>query len=139
MTTISYQDLSDAFNFVSVDGMIEGHAYITKDTGRIYWVSEDGTLDEEVPDDLDDEDRYIPVPHKRELDLGAALVRRFARGEAPHLYDRIQAIFSRRGAYSRFKDLLSSEGLLEKWYEFEAEATERALREWAEANGIHVK
>ena len=67
------------------------------------------------------------------------LVMRFACRKVPHLENRIRAIFSRRGAYSRFKDLLSAEGVLEKWYAFEAEATERALKEWGEANGIQVR
>lgn len=139
VTTVSYADLSEAFAFVSVEGMIEARAYIARQTGRVFWASEHEDFDEELPEDLDDENRYIPVPGKRELDLGTGLVMRFARREVPHLHGRIQAIFSRRGAYSRFKDLLSSEGLLDKWYAFEADATERALREWCEANGIQVR
>jgi aryl carrier-like protein len=46
--------------------------------------------------------------------------------------------FRRRGAYARFKELLAAEGCLEEWYEFEAESTDRALREWCNANAIHV-
>ena len=34
MTTVSYHALADAFNFVSVDGMIEAHAYIAKTRAR---------------------------------------------------------------------------------------------------------
>jgi hypothetical protein len=37
-----------------------------------------------------------------------------------------------------FKDLLAAEGRLEEWYAFEAESTERALRDWCKANEIHV-
>jgi Uncharacterised protein family (UPF0158) len=139
MTTLSYQDLVDAFDFVSVDGIIETHAYIAKDTGKIYWVSGDDNVGDELPEDLDDENRYLRVPDKRELDLGAVLVMQFASREVPHLEDGIRAIFSRRGAYSRFKDLLSAEGVLDNWYAFEAEAVERALKEWGEANGIQVR
>ena len=64
---------------------------------------------------------------------------RFATREVPHLENRIRAIFSRRGAYSRFKDLLSAEGVQDKWYAFEAEVIERALKQWGEANGIQVR
>ena len=42
-------------------------------------------LDEDAPDDLDDESRYIQIPHKNDLDLGSDLVRRFVSEEAPGL------------------------------------------------------
>ena len=47
-------------------------------------------------------------------------------------------IFARRGAYGRFKDLLDSRGMLEKWYAFEASATENALRAWCEDVGLQL-
>jgi hypothetical protein len=34
---------------------------------------------------------------------------------------------------------LDSEGVLEEWYRYEAEATGRALREWREENGLRLK
>jgi hypothetical protein len=33
-----------------------------------------------------------------------------------------------RDAYARFKDLLAAEECLDKWYAYESESTERALR-----------
>ncbi|MBN1931551.1 MAG: hypothetical protein JW786_08095 [Desulfobacterales bacterium] len=45
-------------------------------------------------------------------------------------------IFRSRGAYSRFKSLLDSAGLLDKWYEFEAEQTKSRLRQWCVENGL---
>ena len=53
-------------------------------------------------------------------------------------YTDVQAFFRRRGAYARFKELLATEGCLEEWYVFEAESTERALREWCHANEIQL-
>jgi hypothetical protein len=38
----------------------------------------------------------------------------------------------------RFKDLLKSQAFLEKWYQFEAEAIEKALRDWCAENGIQI-
>jgi hypothetical protein len=35
-------------------------------------------------------------------------------------------------------EILSSEGCLEKWYAYEAEAAEQALRDWCEANEIQL-
>ena len=43
------------------------------------------------------------------------------------------------GARTRvFKQLLAAEGCLERWYAFEAEQTERALRDWCKENQIDV-
>jgi hypothetical protein len=43
-----------------------------------------------------------------------------------------------RGAYARFKELLASQACLDKWYAFEAESTEQALRDWCAENKINV-
>ena len=48
-------------------------------------------------------------------------------------------MFDRRGAYARFKDLLLRKKALDRWYDFEAKATEAALREWCEINGITIE
>jgi hypothetical protein len=47
-------------------------------------------------------------------------------------------VLSARGAYARFKELLASEQCLDKWYAFEAECAERALRAWCKDNDIQV-
>ena len=54
----------------------------------------------------------------------------------PRDFDAIRGIFSKRGAYGKFKDLLARRDALDRWYDFEAKATERALRDWCEANEI---
>ena len=53
-------------------------------------------------------------------------------------YARVQDFFRHRGAYARFKDLLAAAGCLDKWYAFEAECTEQALKDWCEVNQIEV-
>ena len=83
-------------------------------------------------------DRYIAIPHKNDLDLGNNLALRFAEEQLPHRYATVETFFRHRGAYARFKDLLAEERCLDQWYQFEAECTERALREWCAANQIDV-
>jgi hypothetical protein len=95
-------------------------------------------VDEPVPDDLETSSHYIAIPHKHDLDLGRDLVLRFAARAVPGQYDRIEGFFQRRGAYARFRDLLSAEGRLEEWYNFEAKSREMALREWCEANAVAI-
>ena len=102
-------------------------------------MSETNPIEEdELPDDLETSDRYIEIPHKNELDLGNRLAFRFVQDRLPDRYTEVVAIFRRRGAYTRFKELLAADGCLEEWYAFEAKSTERALREWCKANEIHL-
>jgi Uncharacterised protein family (UPF0158) len=138
VVAVKYEDLSAAFDFVSFGAPMEHQAYISIDTGTIYWISELNPLEEEVPEDLETSDRYIAIPHKNDLDLGRDLALRFAAAELPDRYDMVAQFFRHRGAYARFKELLASEGRLEKWYAFEGEFTERALRDWCTANDISV-
>jgi hypothetical protein len=139
MVRVKYDDLSMAFDFVRSAGPMEHAAYVSLDTGAIYWVSEENPIeDDELPDDLDTSDRYLEIPHKNDLDLGRELAFRFVEARLPDRFTDVENFFQHRGAYARFKDLLEAEGRLEEWYAFEAEATERALREWCEANGIQL-
>jgi hypothetical protein len=139
MVRVKYDDLSMAFDIVSSAGPMEHLAYMSLDTGRIYWISETNPIEEdELPDDLETSDRYIAIPHKNELDLGNSLALRFVEERLPDRYADVHAIFRHRGAYARFKELLAAEGCLEEWYAFEAESTERALRDWCKANEIEV-
>jgi hypothetical protein len=138
VVTVKYEDLSAAFDFVSFAAPMGHQAYISLDTGTIYWISEVNPLGEPIPEDLETSDRYIAVPHKNDLDLGSDLALRFAEEELPELYNRVEEFFRHRGAYARFKELLASEGCLDKWYAFEAESTERALRNWCTENDINV-
>jgi hypothetical protein len=136
---ISLRELQDAFMFVSFGAPGENEAYLDTELGKIYYHSEiAGDLEEEeLPNDLDDE-KYIEIPHKKELDLGTPLVFDFVRQFLPDDYDEAARIFSRRGAYGRYKDLRARRGVLERWYEFENKAEEAALREWCADNGLEL-
>jgi len=136
MVAVRFDDLLLAFEFVSGGPPMEHNAYVFIDTGRIYWTSDLDSMEGEIPDDLETSDRYIAIPHKNDLDLGRNLALRFVEQELPERYGRAEAFFRSRGAYARFKQLLESEGVLEKWYKFEAELVEKALRGWCAENGI---
>ena len=134
---VSFLDLQLAFEFVSSGGMGENEAYLDRESGKIYWRSEFGDSDEELPDDIDDK-RYILISDMRELDLGKPLALDFARKFLPDDHDEVRHIFSRRGAYRRYKDLLVRRGALERWYDFSNKSEETALREWGTENGIEL-
>jgi hypothetical protein len=49
-------------------------AYLSLDTGEIFWISDFGDDEQEIPEDLETSDRYIEVPQKKmtwtwEIDL----------------------------------------------------------------------
>jgi hypothetical protein len=139
VVTVKRSDLSSAFEFVSSAPPSEHVAYVSLDTGKIYWLFSDGAPDdEEVPDDLEVSDRYIAIPHQSDLDLGSQLAVRFADERLPERAGAIREIFRHRGAYRRFRDVLEAEGRLDQWRAFEEKATEEALRDWCEANEIHL-
>ena len=96
-------------------------------------------LEDELPEDIEDGSIYIEVPHKRDLDLGKNLVLNFTDERLPESSATVASFFHQRGAYGRFKDLLERKGMLEAWYEYEAQAVEQALRTWSEENGLQLK
>jgi hypothetical protein len=140
LARVSWDELRDAFEFASFGEPYENDAVLCRQSGKFILRSDyiDRDEEEESPDDVDDAETYIRIPHKKELDLGKALVFGFAREFLPDQYHEVRAMFSRRGGYARFKDLLHRKKALDQWYAFEAKATDKALREWCEENGIAI-
>ena len=138
MVTIYFTELLNAFEFASVGGPHESKAFINLQTGRTLCISEETEVDEEVPEDIDASDRYLALPHKNDLELGRRLALLFIEQHLPIECDKVAGYFHKRGAYGKFKDLLDHRGLLEAWFVFEKEATERALKHWCEAHEIQL-
>jgi len=114
---------------------MEHEAYLCLETGGIFWHTEIGDNEEELPEDIDDE-KYIAIPHKNDLNLGKQLVLSFVQEYLPESMDKVREIFSCRGAYARLKDLLEYHDLLQQWYEYEEQVSDQALREWCRRNEI---
>jgi hypothetical protein len=135
-------DIVEAFEFANTGGDIgQFFAFICKRTGKIYYQTDfpDAIeMNDELPDDLDDEDKYVALPDKRELDLGKPLVLDFAHEFLPDDFDDVRDFFSRRGGYRKFKALLARRGAIDRWHAFEAKATEQALRDWCALHSIEI-
>ena len=134
---IQFDDIENAFFFISMGPTYGNQAILCKETGKIYYISELGDSDE-LPDDIDDPDQYIEIPHKNELDLGKNLVFQFVSEQIPGEIERIEKIFRKKGAYSRFKELLEQKALLDQWHRFEDTRRSEALRQWCKDNGIDI-
>ena len=136
---VAWSQILNAFEFVSMSVDFGHAARVCRETGAIHMHSDwDGEL-EALPEDIDDAQKYVALPTPRDLDLGRPLVMRFATERLSDRYEEIVVIFSRKGAYRRFKDFLIRVGALESWDAYEAEAEEKALREWCAENDVDVE
>ena len=126
-----------ALIFIEGGTLLEAEAYIAVETGEVILYSDDGES-EPLPEDIDEEGRYLSIPTKQELGLGKRLVLRFTAEYLSADYEVVKNIFRKKGAYSRFKDLLHDRNLLEKWYEYENEKGRNALCDWCVANGNEI-
>lgn len=134
---INFDDIENAYLFISMSDMSDNSAILNRETGEIYYISELGDSDE-LPDDVDDPDKYIDIPDKYALDLGKRLVFQFVEGNIPEELARVEKYFRQRGAYSKYKSLLEQKGLLDQWHKFEDDKRKEALIEWCKDNGIEI-
>src|SRR5260370_25581734 len=98
--SVNAEELRTTFEFVSFGAPLEHSAYICVDTGKIYCHSVSAGLEEEedLPEDLDNSDRHIAVPHKNDLGLRRRLALAFVDPALPHEYDTVAAFFVGRTA-----------------------------------------
>ena len=135
---VRFQDLLDAVEAVSSGQLGENSGWLCKESGRIYLQFEIDDDSEELPDDIDDIEKYIKIPDKRELDLGKPLALAFASEFLPEDFDKVQQIFSRRGAYAKFNDLLDYGRMRQQWFDYRDKAEMEAVRAWCAENSIEI-
>lgn len=141
MPRVCISDLQGALEWVS-DALSDSEAFVCRQTGKIYWVSDEpGLLDveDEIPGDIYEIEKYAPVPDKGDLGLGSRLVFDFAARHLDEQYEMIRSMFRHKGAYGRFKELLEQQDSLGDWYAFSEERTLGALEEWCVTEGFTVE
>lgn len=135
--SIKFSDVLDLFELVNFGSPFDHEGYICKTSGKTYFYSEFGDNEEELPDDIND-DKYLAIPQKNELNIGRNLAYDFVQEYLPLEFEKVLSIFRHKGAYVRFKSLLEDVGKIEEWYEFEAKHTEQALREWCADQNFEI-
>ncbi len=135
---VNFDDLLNAFEWVSAGAQYDNTAYIHRVTGKVFFDSDEFEPEEPLPEDYEDGTLYIAAPHKNELNLGRNLVFDFVEENMPESLGVVQDFFRKKGAYSRYKDLLERKGRLDDWHRFEAAAVEAALRDWAAENKLDI-
>lgn len=135
---VKFSDVLEGYEYTNFDTGGINQAFLDKETGKVYYYTDSGDNFEELPEDLDESDKYIEIPCKNDLDLGRNLVFDFAVQHLPDDANYIQDMFRRKGAYSQFRNFLEHKGAIKKWYDFENEQVEKALREWCALYGVEL-
>ncbi|MES0491540.1 MAG: hypothetical protein ABUK01_16210 [Leptospirales bacterium] len=135
-TMVKFADIMLGFHFASGDEYGEARALLCKETGKIYYISDIVEEDEDFPEDIDDDDLYMDIPNKTDLDLGRQLVFNFASEYLPQEQSKIYSFFERKGAYARFKNYLAEKEILDQWFTYEETTQENAVRQWCKQNDI---
>ena len=137
---MKYSELEFAYDSVNSGSEIaDNSAFVSRKTGEILFDWDESFSGEPgLPESIYEDEDYVQIPEKRDLDLGTSLVWDFVRQEIPGLEQKVREIFSRRGAYARYKDFLRYNDILEQWYDFENRRTKEALLEWCSENGIKI-
>ncbi len=133
---VKFDDLELALEFVSGDPCFEHNAFLCKDSGELFYDSD--ASEDELPEDVYENDKYIEIPSKLDLDLGKRLVLKFVRQYLSDDIETVIEIFRSRGAYSRFKSFLCDRKALDKWYKYEQEAQKTELLNWCADNDIDI-
>jgi len=134
---VPLSELDLALDYSSFDSLIGDHfVYLNRKSGELYYDSD--ASEDEIPEDIDDGKKYLLIPTKQDLGLGKPLVLRFTVEYIPDQIDRVSDIFTRKGAYQRFKTLLIDVGKLEDWHKYESDKQKEALIQWCEVNEIEV-
>jgi hypothetical protein len=134
---VDLMDLEFAIEFTSSDYSFDNEAYVDSETGKIYYSGDD--IEEELPEDIFENDKYLLIPTKHDLDLGKRVALEFAAEVIPDELNNVYHMFGSRGAYSRFKSLLHSLECTEKWYAFENKAMRDAVIEWCKEHSIQYR
>ncbi|MBE0596717.1 MAG: hypothetical protein IH614_05575 [Desulfuromonadales bacterium] len=132
---MAYDQIDDAFHYVSDAPPGERKALVHRVTGRVFLASFKSGYDERPAEAATDPD-YLSIPHRQQLDPGRALVLEFVRSHCPAELARVEALFARPGGFRNVKDLLRRQQLLESWQVFEAQRIDALLRQWCVAQGL---
>jgi hypothetical protein len=116
----------------------ESNSYLDTETGEIL-LTGDGT-EEEAPQDIDDNPRYLWIEPIEALESFRIIEDFVASVSDTETAARLADALSRPKPFRRFKDaLLDFPALRQAWFAFEAAAHASQAQAWCEANGIEVE
>ncbi|NML16869.1 hypothetical protein [Azohydromonas caseinilytica] len=131
--------LLEAAAWVNAAGPGEHGAWIARGDGRVLLTAEPGETSQELPPDLLDEARYLPVPDRDALAPARELALRYVRKYLPEETAAVGGLLEQPDGHARFKELLRRHNHLDAWHAYEAREFELALLEWAQDQGLKLE
>lgn len=136
MATVHADELENAM--ILADPPRAGRAWVCPASGAVLVHADMAGSHDPLPDDIHEEEKYIPVPGAGRLGLGRALVLDFVRGHMAGDEENVTAMLRGAGGFERFAKLAQARGLLASWHAYRQERTLAALRAWCEAKGLEL-
>jgi hypothetical protein len=115
----------------------ESNSYLDTETGEIVFPSDDA--EEETPQDIDDNPRYLwiePIEAHESFRIMEDFVASVGDSKAAA---RLADALDRPKPFRRFKDALLDPALRQAWFAFEGAAHASLAQAWCEANEIEVE
>jgi hypothetical protein len=134
---MNYDTIDEAFHYVSDAAPGERQAVVHRISGAVFLASHKSGYDQRPAGSAASPD-YVNIPHRQELHPGKPLLLEFIQSHCPAELTRVQALFTRPGAFRKAKDLLRHRGLLESWQIFEEERMATLLRQWCKTQGLSL-
>ena len=134
----------------------ESSAYLNKEDGEVYVVSDEELRAAEEGDPIDDfpdwqqqgieiaeqiirDDNYIMLPSKFEVHE-YAIMEEFCYSVADsNVSDALQIAIRGKGAFRRFKDTCHKFGIIDQWYSFRTEALKEIAIAWCKENKLEYE
>lgn len=138
---MTYSELELAYMLVSAKGTgLEVNAYVQRASGEIFIDNIELNEGEEIPADLEHGPKYAQVPSQQvllnEFELMCLLVERQLNGDEQAEFDQATLDMSDDEAVKAGIHYLNAIGKLTAWRKLVSTAQERALRNWAQNEGL---
>ena len=124
---VSLKDIREAFEFVCAASGGEHQAFLCRQSGKLYCHSELCDDLDILPDDIDDAEKFLPIPHKRDLDLGKPVALNFAGQFLPGDFDDVQTIFQQKGRLRQIQGSVGAKRRARSMVRFRGESRGRSL------------
>lgn len=136
--TIRFQDLFNAFEFVSYVDIAENAVFVDIKTEKIhYFMKMMGNYQQHYIDQLDH--RYcFRVPHNNELNLGKVLALQFCQEKKIQLQQHLLEISDEEKFHSELDRVLQALSMNDEWCNYKRAAQQNALKQWCQGKTIAI-
>ena len=137
---VSLKDIREAFEFVCAGGGGEHQAFLCKQSGKLYCHSDLCDDLDILPNDIDDTEKFLQIPDKKELDLGKPLALDFRPPIPARRLRRRSTIFQQKGRLRQILRICWVEGACSISGTISRRKPRKEhLRMWCDLNSIEAR